>query len=163
MSQCSEWLRDWLRTAGRTQSDLARLAKVDGANVSRWISGRSRPDSEAIQRLIANLEPVDAAALAVVWVRDQLPAEVARHILVTPISDRAAERPDSGYKIQSLGRDLSEKLEAFGRLALINPDLRRIIDVVFDAITNSTCANVTRPSKRKRKPKAGTPDKKPGA
>ena len=133
MSWCSEWIRNWLRCGPRTQTELARLAGVDSANVSRWLSGQSRPDAEVVARMAKNLAETDAASLAEAWAKDLVPPALAPYLEIRGKSGPAKIPPPGLSGFGELGQDLLEKLELFGRLAVANPDLRRIIDVVYEA------------------------------
>lgn len=149
MSWCSEWIRNWLRGGPRTQIELARLAGVDSANVSRWLSGQSRPDAEVVARMAKNLGAPEAEGLAVAWAKDLVPAGLAPYL---EIRGRSAETdaPKPSWPVFSdLGQDLLEKLELFGRLAVANPDLRRIIDVVYEAAMGAEKREVGKKNGRK--------------
>lgn len=143
MSWCSEWIRDWLRN-GRSQAELAGLGDVDPANVSRWLSGQSKPDREAVGRLIASLGDSEAAELLVAWLRDILPEGAERLVRVAAVpksGDRATTLRDDeavyGGKAQvfpdGMSADLRERLLFFGELAVENTDVRKILDVCYQA------------------------------
>lgn len=143
MSWYSEWMRDWLRS-GKTQGDLAEMAGVNPANVSRWLSGRSRPDAEAMGRLVANMERSDAAKLLAAWLRDFIPEGAGHLVRLEALPSSRGEttlkddegvyrvRTDSGFPA-GMSEDLRERLRFFGQLALENPDIRKIVDVCYDA------------------------------
>ncbi len=133
MSWCSEWIRNWLRGGPRTQLELARLAGVDSANVSRWLSGQSRPDAEVVARMAKNLNESEAANLAVAWAKDLIPLALSPYLEIRGKHGKAEPPPPPLSGFADLGQDLLEKLELFGRLAVANPELRRIIDVVYEA------------------------------
>ena len=133
MSWCSEWIRNWLRGGPRTQLELARLAGVDSANVSRWLSGRSRPDSEAVARMVKNLSDPEAANLAVAWAKDLIPVALAPYLEIRGKLDGVKPPPPQASGFAELGEDLLEKLALFGQLAVANPDLSKIMDVVYEA------------------------------
>lgn len=147
MSWCSEWIRDWLRAGDRSQSDLASLVGVDPANVSRWISGQSKPDKEAVARLIQTIGPLDASHLLVAWLKDVLPSGTENLVRISAVpamdmrSDPENNLSDDLVAYQSNGRvlpsgmgaELAERLIFFGKLAVLNPDIRKILDVCYDA------------------------------
>lgn len=42
----------FLKRKGMTQSDLAKVLKVSGANVNKWVSGKGYPSYEMCRKLI---------------------------------------------------------------------------------------------------------------
>lgn len=153
MSLCSEWIRDWLRRSGKSQSELASLGGVDPANVSRWINGQSRPDREAIGRFALALPHSEGTALMIAWLKDLLPEGADERIQIEPVleeDDGCELREDTPpYQAHSLfppamGIDLRERLLFFGKLALENPDIRKILDVCYQAAVRNEKNNKLR-------------------
>jgi len=135
MSWTVEWMRDWLGSGPgrRTQTELAAIADSDPANVSRWINGQTRPEREVIERLLSGLGDEEATRLATAWLRDQMPASAARLVQILPAKSKVKEgSPAAGFPA-GMSADLREKLAFFGRLAMNNPDVRKILDVCHDA------------------------------
>lgn len=135
MSWTSEWLRDWLEMGvkRRTQAELATLAGVDPANVSRYLSGQNRPDGEVISRMISNLGQDDAERLVIAWLMDLLPPNAKSLVRILPNAKSKVSEPEEGLFLYGMGKDLKHRLEFFGKLAMVNPDIRKIIDVCYDA------------------------------
>lgn len=143
MSWCSEWLRIWMKNGNRTRSDLATLAEVDPANVSRWLSGHSKPDRSAIETLSKALDNQDAADLLIAWLQDLLPdgwdkfLRVERKFFDTSSSfvrDSTIDyKPSKRSFPPGMSDELVEQLIFFGTLAVTNPDIRKIIEVCFEA------------------------------
>ncbi len=127
-------MRDWLGSGAlrRTQLELAGLAEVDPANISRWLSGQSKPDLEAVERMAGKLEPGEASRLLVAWLRDRTPSSLRHLVEVTPGVARVAEDATERFP-DGMSAELRERLVFFGRLAMENPDVRRIIDVCYEA------------------------------
>ena len=157
MSWCSEWIRDWLKQGKkkgkkRTQNDLAHLADIDAGNISRWLSGQSRPDPKALGTLTASLTDQESADLLIAWVKDMLPEghEKLVHIysLVSDAETGKSKGPtgkkqappavDPGKFPLGVSDDLQEQLVYFSKLAVANPDVRKILDVCYDAVTRKT-------------------------
>ena len=135
MSWTVEWMRDWLGRGPnrRTQTELASIADSDPANVSRWINGQTKPEREVIERLLTQLDDDEATRLATAWLRDQLPAPASRLVQILPAQSKVKEgSPTAGFPA-GMSADLREKLAFFGRLAMSNPDVRKILDVCHDA------------------------------
>ncbi|MFT3990043.1 MAG: helix-turn-helix transcriptional regulator [Luteolibacter sp.] len=135
MSWTSEWLKDWL-SAGktrRTQVELAALAGVDPANISRYLSGQTRPESDVIERILSKLSQEDGARLVTAWLTDSLPSSARQLVQIFPnTTSKVSDQTDDLF-LYGIGRDLRERLEFFGRLAMVNPDVRKILDVCYDA------------------------------
>ncbi len=133
MSWSAEWMRDWLDAEGRSQLDLARLAGVDAANVSRWLRGQSKPDREAVAKLTEVLPRQEAAALVCAWLRDQMPRYAHELVEVRALPTSASdEEPINGFP-EGLSAELRKRLIFFGKLAIENPDIRKILDVCYKA------------------------------
>jgi len=157
MSWCSEWIRDWLRAGDRSQSDLASLGGVDPGNVSRWISGQSKPDKEAVAKLIQCVGPSEGSHLLVAWLKDTLPpgAENLVRIAAVPSPGVSGEYESNcndddvphrfkGRVLPSgIGGELAERLIFFGELAVLNPDVRKIIDVCYEAAQRAQASRAT--------------------
>ncbi len=139
MAWCSEWLRDWLRNYGRSQADLAVLANVAPGNVSRWLSGHTRPDRDALVTMVRKLSRNEASSLLVAWLRDQLPEGLERLVDIQPRAGGSQQPPlaDAAEDLHGfpagMSDDLRERLLFFGRLAVVNPDMRNILDVCYQA------------------------------
>lgn len=133
MSWSAEWMRDWLDAAGSSQLELARLAGVDAANVSRWIRGQSKPDRQAIAKLAETLPQHEAAELVCAWLRDQMPKYAQQLVEVRPIPTSAQEEPPAVDFPAGTSAELRKRLIFFGKLAVQNPDIRKILDVCYKA------------------------------
>jgi transcriptional regulator with XRE-family HTH domain len=137
MSWCSEWIRDWLNTSGKNQGKLAELAGIDPGNVSRWLSGQSKPDREAITALIDSLDEDFATGLLVAWLKDALPDGSEHLVHIAPAPERAMvkeeHRRTEGAFPAGMSSELRQRLVFFGKLAVANPDLRKIVDVCYEA------------------------------
>ena len=135
MSWTVEWMRDWLGNGPerRTQAELAAVAGSDPANISRWLNGQTKPDRDVIDRLLSQLDDAEATRLATAWLRDQLPASAAHLIHILPAKSKIKEPSPASGLPAGMSADLREKLGYFGRLAMTNPDVRKILDVCFDA------------------------------
>lgn len=144
MSWCAEWIRDWLNKNKKSQASLSRLCGIGPDNISRWLNGQSRPDREAISRLVTNLQGAEAAELLVAWLKDCIPAgsdSLVRMEAVPPLApnnttlreDGALYRAQQQYFPPGMSADLRERLLFFGQLALDNPDIRKILDVCYQA------------------------------
>lgn len=133
MSWCAEWMRDWLDAEGHSQLDLARLAGVDAANVSRWLRGRSKPDREAVAKLTEILPRSEAAELVCAWLRDQMPKYASQLVEVHAIATSPSEEPPAHDLPEGISAELRKRLIFFGKLSVQNPDIRKILDVCYEA------------------------------
>lgn len=133
MSWCAEWMRDWLDAGGHSQLELARLAGVDAANVSRWLRGQSKPDREAVAKLTEILPKQEAAELVCAWLRDQMPKYAQDLVEVRPLAPAAIDDvPANGFP-EGISGELRKRLIFFAKLAIQNPDIRKILDVCYKA------------------------------
>jgi transcriptional regulator with XRE-family HTH domain len=142
MSRTTEWMRDWISEGGkrRTQLELARMAGLNPANISRWLSHQTKPDQEAIDAIAACLSEQDALGLTRAWLQDHTPARLVRRVEVTattttttvPPARPGREEEGAGGYPAGMSRPLKEKLHFIGGLAMTHPDVRRIIDVLHD-------------------------------
>jgi transcriptional regulator with XRE-family HTH domain len=133
MSWTTEWMRNWL-SAGkklrRTQIELAALAELGPANVSRWLSQQTKPDQESIEMIAAKLEPAEAQA----WLHDHVPL-AARHLVeVRPVGNKPLEGPPPEKAFpEGMSTELKERLIFFGQMAMASPEVRQILNVCYDA------------------------------
>ena len=126
-------MRDWLDAKGHTQLELARLAGVDAANVSRWLRGQSRPDREAIAKLTEVLPRQEAANLLCAWMRDLMPKYAQDLVEVRTIPTAVSEEPTCTGFPEGISAELRKRLIFFAKLAVQNPDIRKILDVCYKA------------------------------
>jgi len=131
-------MRDWLDAEGRSQLELARLANVDAANVSRWLRGQSKPDREAVAKLTEMLPQREAAELVCAWLRDQMPKYAEQLVEVRSIPSSAREEPPNHEFPQGISTELRKRLIFFGKLAVQNPEIRKILDVCYKAAKRGT-------------------------
>ncbi len=126
-------MRDWLDSEARSQLDLARLAGVDAANVSRWLRGQSKPDREAIAKLTEILPRREAAELVCAWLRDQMPKYAGQLVEVRAVPLSQSEEVHANGFPEGISTELRKRLIFFGKLAIENPDIRKILDVCYKA------------------------------
>lgn len=126
-------MRDWLDAEERSQMDLARLAGVDAANVSRWLRGQSKPDRQAVARLAEILPRQEAAELVCAWLRDQMPKFASQLVEVHAVSTTLGEQAPNHEFPEGISQELRKRLIFFGKLAVQNPDIRNILNVCYDA------------------------------
>lgn len=136
-----------MKSGNRTRADLATMAAVDPANVSRWLSGHSKPDRSAIETLTQVLNDQDSADLLIAWLQDLLPHGWDKYLRVErryfDSSSSAVSEDTTNYKPSrrafppGMSDELVEQLIFFGALAVTNPDIRKIIEVCFDAANRS--------------------------
>lgn len=126
-------MRDWLDAENRTQIDLARLAGVDAANVSRWLRGQSNPDRKAVAKLVEILPRHEAAELVCAWLRDQMPKFASQLVEVHTVPTALGEEPANHEFPEGISQELRKRLIFFGKLAIQNPDIRNILNVCYDA------------------------------
>jgi transcriptional regulator with XRE-family HTH domain len=126
-------MRDWLDAKGGSQTDLARLAGVDAANVSRWLRGQSKPDREAVSKLLEILPQREASELVCAWLRDQMPKYAQQLVEVRALPLSVSEETPVNDFPEGFSVELRKRLIYFGKLAVQNPDIRKILDVCYKA------------------------------
>jgi transcriptional regulator with XRE-family HTH domain len=111
----AKWLDLTLANAGMTGKELARVARLDEAQVSRWRRGKGKPSLESCERL-ANAFGVDPMRLAVT--AGALPARMAGAEPL-PMPPNTAVIEQVRGKLRDLPgateKSVEEMLEAFRR------------------------------------------------
>lgn len=141
MIRFSQRLQDVLASTSWTQKEFASRAGVSAANVSRWLSGKSLPDRQALGKVMAVLPEELAPGLIVAWVYDALPPNADRLVVVGPknASLKVAELPPDEWPAE-LNRATRKKFIDFSRLATEHPDVMNIVDVLHAAAMRATAS-----------------------
>lgn len=140
MSWSSEWLRDWLKRNDTSQVAFARTCGVAPGNVSRWLSGSSRPDREVAETLCSILPENEAREFLIAWTKDTLPKGSEKFIRIQAQDDnsRSTLREEHRGAVdrlwpEGISRELRERLIYFSHLAVEFPEIRKILDVCYEA------------------------------
>jgi hypothetical protein len=142
MSWSAEWMRDWLNKGNRTQNELASLSNSYPGSVSRWLSGQTYPNREAVTALVESLDDADAAEFLIAWLKDNLPDNGRRLINIRPAGKTQPSVLREEYKANTkasfppgISNELREQLVFFSKLAIENPDVRKIVEICYQAAT----------------------------
>lgn len=101
-----------------TRIELARKTGIRYATLSNYATGRSTPDSEAMQAICGILEAQDAAALAEAWLRDLSGGLLEKLVRVerreAVAEDKEQKTEARGQKAEDRGRRAEGDAEAGG-------------------------------------------------
>ena len=134
MIRFSQRLEEVLESMRWTQKELALQAGVSATNVSRWMAARSLPDRQVLGRMIEILPDHLAPDLVAAWVLDSLPPNADRMVGIVSkhLSSKVNETPADDWPSE-LNRATRRKFIDFSRLAITNPDVMEIVNVLHTA------------------------------
>jgi hypothetical protein len=111
-------------------------------SVSRWLSGQTYPNREAVAALVESLNDADAAEFLVAWLKDILPENGRRLISIRPVGKTQSSVLREEYQATTkasfppgTSNELRKQLVFFSELAVKNPDVRKIVEVCYQAAT----------------------------
>lgn len=125
-------LTELLRHQGWTQQGFANRLGTDPANVSRWLSGKSAPDSSTVGKILEALPEEFQSDLLNAYLKDQVPPRFESLVNIEtlaggklkPLGDEP-ELPDA------LGPELKKQVVYFAKLALRWPEVRKIVEMFY--------------------------------
>lgn len=138
-------LNELISVQGWTQQSFANRLGTDPANVSRWLSGKSSPDSNTIGKILECLPDEYQSDMLTAYLRDQIPPrfEPLVHIETKNggklrVEEGAPELPEA------LGPELRKQVVFFAKLALRWQEVRKILELFY------TMAQKGKPARLKR-------------
>lgn len=138
-------LNELISVQGWTQQSFANRLGTDPANVSRWLSGKSTPDSNTIGKILECLPDEYQSDMLTAYLRDQIPPrfEPLVHIETKNggklrVEEGAPELPEA------LGPELRKQVVFFAKLALRWQEVRKILELFY------TMAQKGKPARLKR-------------
>ena len=138
-------LNELISVQGWTQQSFANRLGTDPANVSRWLSGKSTPDSNTIGKILECLPDEYQSDMLTAYLRDQIPPrfEPLVHIETKNggklrVEEGAPELPEA------LGPELRKQVVFFAKLVLRWQEVRKILELFY------TMAQKGKPARLKR-------------
>ena len=125
-------LNELISSQGWTQQSFANRLGTDPANVSRWLSGKSTPDSTTIGKILECLPDEYQSDMLTAYLRDQIPPRFEPLVQIDAknggnlrIEEGAPELPEA------LGPELRKQVVFFAKLALRWQEVRKILELFY--------------------------------
>jgi transcriptional regulator with XRE-family HTH domain len=125
-------LTQLLDDQGWTQQSFANRLETDPANVSRWLSGKSAPDSNTVGKILEALPEEFQSDLLTAYLKDQVPVRFDPMVKIEAVnggklrpSQEAPELPEA------LSPELKKQIVYFSKLALRWPEVKKIIESFY--------------------------------
>jgi transcriptional regulator with XRE-family HTH domain len=125
-------LTELLKEQNWTQQEFASRLGTDPANVSRWLSGKSSPDSSTVGKILECLPEEYQSDLLNAYLKDQVPVRFDSMVNISAVQ---------GGKLRPLGADpelpealspeLRKQIVYFAKLALRWPEVRKIVELFY--------------------------------
>ena len=138
-------LNELISSQGWTQQSFANRLGTDPANVSRWLSGKSTPDSTTIGKILECLPDEYQSDMLTAYLRDQIPPRFEPLVQIDTknggklrIEEGAPELPEA------LGPELRKQVIFFAKLALRWQEVRKILELFY------TIAHKGKPARLKK-------------
>jgi len=138
-------LNELISSQGWTQQSFANRLGTDPANVSRWLSGKSTPDSTTIGKILECLPDDYQSDMLTAYLRDQIPPRFEPLVQIETknggklrVEEGAPELPEA------LGLELRKQVVFFAKLALRWQEVRKILELFY------TIAHKGKPARLKK-------------
>jgi transcriptional regulator with XRE-family HTH domain len=117
---------------GLTQQGFAKQLGTDPANVSRWLSGKSVPDSETIGRILECLPEQYRSDMLTAYLKDQIPNRFESLVKIEPLEGGKIRIEDEGPDLPpNLGPEPRKQIIYLAHMALRWQEVRKLLDVVY--------------------------------
>ena len=131
-------LTQLIQEQGWTQQGFAHRLGTDPANVSRWLSGKSSPDSSTVGKILESLPEEYQSDLLSAYLKDQIPQRFDSVVRIESIECGKLRSPDAEPELpEALSPELKKQVVYFARLALRWPEVRRILDLFYQVAHRS--------------------------
>ena len=138
-------LNELISQQGWTQQSFANRLGTDPANVSRWLSGKSTPDSSTIGKILECLPDEYQSDLLTAYLRDQIPPRFEPLVQIeTKAGGKMRTTEEAPELPESLGPELRKQVVFFAKLALRWQEVRKILDLFY------TMAHKGKPSRLRK-------------
>ncbi len=125
-------LTELLRQQGWTQQGFANRLGTDPANVSRWLSGKSAPDSSTVGKILEALPEEFQSDLLNAYLKDQVPPRFETLVKIETLEGGKIMPPSNEPDLpDALGPELKKQIVYFSKLALRWPEARKIIEMFY--------------------------------
>lgn len=125
-------LTQLLQEQGWTQQGFAQRLGTDPANVSRWLSGKSSPDSSTVGKILEALPEEYQSDMLMAYLKDQIPQRFDTVVSINAVDGGKVRPADAQPELpEALSPELKKQVVYFARLALRWPEVRRILDLFY--------------------------------
>lgn len=125
-------LTELLKEQNWTQQEFANRLGTDPANVSRWLSGKSAPDSSTVGRILESLPEAYQSDLLTAYLKDQVPPRFDTVVQINAIEGGKLKPLDSEPELpEALSPELKKQVVYFAKLALRWPEVRKIVELFY--------------------------------
>jgi transcriptional regulator with XRE-family HTH domain len=125
-------LSQLLDEQGWTQQGFAHRLGTDPANVSRWLSGKSAPDSSTVGKILEALPEEFQSDLLTAYLKDQVPERFEPVVKIEAVGGGklrpSADAPDLP---EALSPELKKQIVYFSKLALRWPEVKKLIESFY--------------------------------
>jgi transcriptional regulator with XRE-family HTH domain len=138
-------LNEIISQQGWTQQSFANRLGTDPANVSRWLSGKSTPDSSTIGKILECLPDEYQSDMLTAYLKDQIPPRFEPCVHIETINGGKMRTTEDALELpESLGPELRRQVVFFAKLALRWQEVRKILDLFY------TMAHKGKPSRLRK-------------
>ncbi|MEI6871544.1 MAG: helix-turn-helix transcriptional regulator [Verrucomicrobiota bacterium] len=121
-----------LNEQGWTQQEFANRLDTDPANVSRWLSGKSAPDSNTVGKILEALPEEFQSDMLTAYLRDQVPPRFEPIVNIEPVTGGKLRPSDSSPELpEALSPELKKQIVYFSKLALRWPEVKKIVETFY--------------------------------
>jgi len=125
-------LAQLLDEQGWTQQEFASRLGTDPANVSRWLSGKSAPDSGTVGRILEALPEEFQSDMLAAYLRDQVPPRFEPVVNIEPVTGGKLRPAHSAPELpEALSPELRKQIVYFSKLALRWPEVKKIVETFY--------------------------------
>ncbi len=125
-------LTQLIHDQGWTQQNFAHLLNTDPANISRWLSGKSAPDSSTVGKILLALPEEFRSDLLTAYLKDQIPERFDTMVKVEAVAGGKIRTSDEQPELpEAMTPTLKKQVVYFAKLALRMPEVRRILDLFY--------------------------------
>jgi len=125
-------LSQLLDEQGWTQQGFAHRLGTDPANVSRWLSGKSAPDSNTVGKILEALPEEFQSDMLTAYLKDQVPERFEPVVKIEAISGGKLRPSDAGPDLpEALSPELKKQIVYFSKLALRWPEVKKLIESFY--------------------------------
>ncbi len=115
-----------------TQQEFANRLGTDPANVSRWLSGKSSPDSSTVGRILEALPEEYQSDLLSAYLRDQVPPRFESVVKIDSLSGGKLRPLDAEPELpEAMSPELKKQVVYFAKLALRWPEVRKVVELFY--------------------------------
>lgn len=117
---------------GLTQQGFAKQLGTDPANVSRWLSGKSTPDSTTVGHILECLPEEFRSDMLTAYIRDQIPPRFDTLVKIEAVEGGKMRIEDEGPDLPvTLGAEPRKQIVYLANLALRWQEVRKLLEVFY--------------------------------